>query len=78
MALNKRGSPTKLKVVKQSGFVINVNYLSEMLLKQWPDKKISVDQLHSALKSIGIDNYSSEDMSELMNRLQAVGFSISK
>ena len=78
MALKKIGSPQKLKVVKQSGFVLNENYLAEMLLKQWPKKQITVDQLHSALKSIGVDNYQAEDMSELMGRLQAIGFSILK
>ena len=76
MALNKIGSPAKLKVVKQSGFIINVNYLAEMLLKQWPDKKVTQDQLHSALKSIGVDNYQADDMSELMSRLKAIGFSV--
>ena len=78
MALNKRGSPSKIQVFKNAGFIINVNYLSEMLLKQWPDKKITTDQLHSALKSIGIDNYQAEDMSELMGRLQPIGFVVSK
>ena len=78
MALSKRGSPVKLKVVKKSGFTIDPNMLAEMLQKQWPTKKLSVDSLHEALKSIGVDNYSSEDLSELMGRLQAIGFRISK
>ena len=77
MALNKRGSPNKLQVVKNAGFTLDPNYLSEMILKQVPEKKLSVDQLHSALKSIGVVNYSSDDMNILLERLKAIGFSIS-
>lgn len=78
MALNKRGSPSKLKVVKNAGFQLGVNYLAELILKQIPDKELSIDQLHEALKSIGVRDYQAEDLSELMNRLQAIGFTILK
>lgn len=78
MGLNKRGSPSKLKVVKNAGFTIDPNFLAEMILKQVPEKKLSVDQLHSALKSIGVVNYSSDDMNVLIDRLKAVGFEILK
>jgi len=78
MALYKKGSPTRIKVVKNAGFSVDPNFISEMFLKQWPEKKVSVDQIHNALKSIGVVNYSSEDLSILMNRLQAIGFSIQK
>ena len=78
MPLHKKGSPTRIKVVKNAAFSIGENFLAEMFLKQWPDKKVSVDQIHGALKSIGVVGYSSEDLSILMNRLQAIGFSISK
>jgi hypothetical protein len=78
MALYKKGSPTRIKIVKQSGFTMDANMLAEMLQKQWPTKKISIDTLHSALKSIGVSNYQADDLSILMNRLQAIGFTISK
>lgn len=78
MALKKFGSPTKFKVVKNAGFQLGVNYLAEMIQKQIPEQELSIDQLHSALKSIGVENYQAEDLSELMNRLQAIGFTISK
>ena len=78
MALHKRGSAVKIKVVKNASFTVDSNYLSEIFLKQWPEKKVSVDQIHSALKSVGIINYGSDDLSILMNRLQAIGFTISK
>jgi hypothetical protein len=78
MALNKKGSPTKIKVVKNAGFSLDPNYLAQMILKQIPEKTLTIDQLHSALKSIGVSNYSSDDMNVLVDRLQAIGFSISK
>ena len=76
MALNKIGSPSKIQVVKTAGFTIDNNFLAEMILKQIPEKKITMDQLHSALKSIGVVNYGDEDMSILIDRLTAIGFSI--
>ena len=78
MALKKQGSPSKIKIVKQSGFSLDPNFLAEMILKQIPSKKLTVDQLHSALKAIGVNNYQADELSILMDRLQAIGFSISK
>jgi len=78
MALNKRGSPNKLEVVKNASFSIDPNFLAEMILKQVPSKKLTVDQLHSALKSIGVNNYGSDDLNILIERLQSSGFEVSK
>lgn len=76
MPLNKVGSPQKLKIVKNAGFTVDVDALAELFLKQWPEKQVTIDQIHNGIKSIGVNNYSSEDLSELMGRLQAIGFSI--
>jgi hypothetical protein len=78
MALSKKGSPTKIRVVKNASFAVDVNSLAERFLKDWPNKKITIDQIHNSLKSIGIVNYSSDDMSVLTSRLQAIGFSLQK
>jgi len=79
MALNKRGSPTKISVVKKNaGFTVDLNFLAEMILKQVPEKSLTVDQLHSALKSIGVINYGSDDMNLLIKRLKAIDFTILK
>jgi len=72
--LNKTGSPTKLTVVKQGAFEVDLNLLASMLKEQWPDKTLTVNNLHEALKSIGIVEYKAEDMQELIGRLQAIGF----
>jgi len=78
MSLSKRGSPNKIKIIKNAGFTIDPNFLSELILKQVPSKKLTMDQLHSALKSIGVVNYSSDDMNLLVDRLQSIGFFILK
>ena len=78
MALKKQGSPTRIKVVKNASFAVDVNSLAERFLKDWPNKKVTMDQVHNGLKSIGIINYSSEDMSVLTSRLQAIGFTVGK
>ena len=77
MALSKRGSPAKIQVVKNAGFSLDPNFLAEMILKQIPEKTLSMDQLHSALKSIGVVNYGADDMATLVDRLKAIGFSVS-
>lgn len=74
--LNKIGTPTKISIIKQSAFEVDLNLLASMLKEQWPDKNITVNALHEALKSIGITEYKAEDMQELIGRLQAIGFSV--
>lgn len=78
MPLHKKGSPTKIKIVRNAGFTLDSNFLAEIILKQLPEKKITIDQLHNSLKSIGVDNYSSEDLNILVGRLQAIGFTVTK
>lgn len=74
--LNKTGSPAKISIIKQSAFEVDLNLLAFMLKEQWPDKTLTVNDLHEALKSIGIVEYKAEDMQELAGRLQAIGFTI--
>lgn len=76
MAMQKRGSVVPIKVVKQGSFTLDENYIAAQIEKQWPNKQITLDQLHSGLKSIGVTNYSSEDMSALISRLSAIGFKV--
>lgn len=78
MSLKKFGSPVKIKISKKSGFTMDINVLAERFKQDIPDKKLSVDQIHNLLKSIGVSNYQAEDLQELIGRLQAVGFKITK
>jgi hypothetical protein len=74
--LNKKGSPQAIKVIKKASFTIDENFLAEIILKQVHTKKLSVDQLHSALKSVGVDGYDADDFNVLVDRLQSSGFDV--
>lgn len=71
--LTKQGMPSKIKIVKTS-FKMDANMLAQMIKDQWPDKSISTSQIHESLKSIGILEYSSDDMDNLISLLSGVGF----
>jgi len=78
MSLNKFGTPQKLDVIKQSAFEIDLNVLASVLQDKWPSKKLSLNDLHEVLKSLGITDYKAEDMTDLVGRLAAIGFSITE
>jgi hypothetical protein len=79
MSLKKIGTPVKMILVeKSSAFALDINMLASLIEKKWTNKKITLNQLHEALKSMGVSNYLSEDMGELVSRLQSIGFEISK
>lgn len=75
--LKKIGSPEKLTIIKQSAFQFDVNLITKLVKDKVQDGKISLDQLHEAVKSLGILEYSSEDMNSLIGLLQSSGVSIS-
>ena len=74
--LKKTGAKVKVEVIKQSGFSLDPNLIADKLDEKWPGKKISVDQLHEAVKSIGVIDYSDDDMSDLVGLLQSMGYSV--
>jgi hypothetical protein len=76
--LNKIGTPQKINIVKQSAFQVDLNVLATILRDKWPDKSLSVNELHEALKGLGVIDYQAEDMQTLVGRLQAIGFKITE
>ena len=76
MALKKIGSPEKIKVMKEGDFAFDPNIIVKEIQKKWPNSEISVDQVHEAVKSLGIINYNSEDMNEVLRLLDSVGISV--
>ncbi len=74
--LKKTGVAVKIKIVKSSGFSLDPNLIASELDKKWPGKKISLDQLHEAVKSIGVIEYGQDDMSHLVELLQSTGFTV--
>jgi hypothetical protein len=73
--LNKFGSPEKITKVTGS-FTFDPNLIVFMLKEKVIDKKITLDQLHEAVKSVGVIDYSSEDMGNLIRLLQSSGISV--
>lgn len=76
MAITKYGSPEKINVVKQSAFQIDLNVLASVLSDKYPSKSLSINELHEVLKTLGVTDYKSEDMQDLVGRLSAVGFKV--
>jgi hypothetical protein len=76
MALKKIGSPEKIRVMKEGEFSFDPNLIVKEIQKKWPNSEISVDQVHEAVKSLGIINYNSEDMNEVLRLLDSVGIAV--
>jgi len=76
MALRKIGSPSKIRVVKEGGFAFDPNIIVKEIQEKWPNSEISTDQVHEAVKSLGIVDYSSDDMNEVLRLLDSVGISV--
>jgi hypothetical protein len=75
--IKKYGTNSKItKVIKDSAFALDPNLVAKQLIDKWPNKKISLDQLHEAVKSIGVLNYESKDMTDLVGLLQSAGFTV--
>jgi len=76
MALRKIGSPQKIRIVKEGEFAFDPNIIVKEIQKKWQNSEISVEQVHEAVKSLGIINYNSEDMNEVLRLLDSVGISV--
>lgn len=72
--LKKTGAPAKINVIKVSSFALDPNLIAAELERNWSGKKITIDQLHEAVKSIGVVEYSDNDMKDLIGLLQGMGF----
>lgn len=75
MTISKFGSPADIKVV-QSGLTFDPNIVVKQLQDKVKNGSISLDQLHEAVKSIGIVDYTSEDMNRLISLLKSVGIAV--
>lgn len=76
MALRKFGHPVKLEVIKSGAFAFDANLIAKKIEEAIPSKKLSMDQLHESIKSLGITDYTSSDLGNLINLLKAAGFSL--
>lgn len=77
MALNKIGSAGKITKIEAS-LALDPNIVVKEIEKSWKTKEMSIDDLHDAIKSMGIIDYDTEDLRAVMELLQSVGFKISQ
>jgi hypothetical protein len=78
MSLKKIGSPVKIVRITESALALDPNLIVTKLKEKYPTKSFSLDQLHEALKSIGVIDYSSDDLQHLIDLLQSSGVTIVK
>jgi diketogulonate reductase-like aldo/keto reductase len=76
MALNKVGSPEKIKLVKMGALSFDPNLIVQKIKETWKQPSITKDQLHEAVKSIGIVNYNPEDIAQVINLLNSSGVTV--
>jgi hypothetical protein len=74
--LKKIGSPERIKVVKMSALAFDPNLVVKHIKETWKQSTISKDQLHEAVKALGIINYNPEDITEVINLLNSSGVTV--
>ncbi len=79
MALKKIGSPEKIKLVNvESALAFDPHLVVKKIQESWTNPTITIDQLHEKLKSMGIVDYQQDDMTEIINLLNASGLTVQK
>jgi len=73
--IKKIGSPEKIRQVSSS-LTFDINLAVKKIKDSYNKPTITMDELHEALKALGIINYSSEDMSEVTRLLHSVGIAV--
>ena len=76
MTLKKVGSPEKIQVVKKSALSFDPNLLVKKIVETWGKKPITIDQIHEAAKAMGIIDYNSEDMNNVVHLLESSGINV--
>ena len=76
MSLKKVGAPIKLQLVKKSALAFDPNLFVKKIVETWGKHPITIEQIHEAGKSIGIIDYNSEDMDNIVNLLQSSGVDV--
>jgi hypothetical protein len=75
MSIKKIGSPQKIHTITASlGF--DVNLAVKKIKDATPKPSITIDEIHEALKALGITTYTAEDMQNITNLLPSVGLKV--
>lgn len=77
MTLKKIGSPERIKVLKMTGsLAFDPNLVAKHIKDTWHNPTITIDQLHEAVKAMGIVDYTSDDFNEVINLLKSSGVEV--
>jgi len=75
MAIRKIGSPEKIHTITNA-LAFDINLAVKKIKDTHQKPNITIDEVHEALKALGITNYSSEDMAEVTRLLKSVGITV--
>lgn len=76
MTLNKVGTPIKIQLIKHGAMAFDPNLFVKKIVEIWGKKPITIDQIHESTKSMGIIDYNSEDMSNIIHLLESSGIDV--
>ena len=77
--IKKVGTPQKIsKIVRETGFSLDPNLIVKKLKDTWKEPKISLNQLHELVKSLGVGDYTSDDMNHVVELLQSSGITVTE
>lgn len=75
MAIKKIGTPQKIHTITTS-LTFDTNLAVKKIKDAFKGQDITIDQIHESLKALGITNYSSEDMDEVVRLLHSSGVTV--
>ena len=77
MPLNKIGSAVKITKI-ESSLALDPNIVVKEIEKSWKTRRMTIDELHEAVKSMGVVDYADEDLSAVIELLKSMGFEITQ
>lgn len=75
MSIKKIGSPQKIHTIT-TGLSFDLNLAVKRIKDATPKPSITVNEIHEALKAMGITTYTADDMKEITNLLPSVGLKV--
>ncbi len=77
MPLNKIGSAVKITKI-ESSLALDPNMVVKEIEKSWKTRQMTIDELHDAVKSMGVIDYADEDLRAVIELLTSMGFKITQ
>ena len=77
MSLKKYGSAVKITKI-ESSLALDPNIVVKEIENSWESKQMTIDELHEAIKSMGVIDYGDEDLRSVIELLTSIGFKITQ